>query len=380
MSTVTATTSTVSFSSLINNISLSTPPHENYEISSLTIPSTPNKKIKNHTIYSDQSISTPSKPHRCEKMPHSFPKRIRKNDVNIRNSNNNHNTNGYIPILSPFPTESPRRRITLDSFEGILGERLNRDIESQSPVSDLEIISPLSDTSSCSPSLDLPKKPLDFNSIPYLPWNPRDRHTLNTQHGYASIDKPNNSIPSTFIELQSINADKKEEEFILDLPPLTSKMRKSTNVILSKPQHRSKTPVKPIIRNDSKSLNLIVSSGSGSLDDATIYATEINASSSSTSHHDDNSASSNSKGKESNHNIPIIRNVWERITIPVNHKIKEKHKKLRSTYFGEIYDSEDEQVSTKNDYALIRGYEFNINFNEEPSIRPSKTVRWDVPF
>lgn len=370
MNTLTTATSAISFSSFISNVSISTPPHKNYEINLLTIPSTPNKKTKNHNFHSDNNITlTPSKPHKCEKKINSFSKKVRKNNGNI--SNTNHAGNTHVPILSPIPTELRHRRTMIDSFEGILGERLNRDLKAQSPISDLETISPLSDVSSCSPSLDLPKKPLDFNSIPYLPWSPRNR--------YSSMDKPNTIIPSTLIELQSINSDKREEEFMLNLPPLNSKKRNDMDVRLSIPQHRSKTPIKPIIRNDSRSLHLIVSSGNGSLDDATIYATELNASSSSTSHRIDNCSSPTSKSKESSYNIPIIQSVWERITIPVNHKIKEKHKKLRSTYFGDIYDSEDEQISTKGDYALIRGYEFNIDFNKEPTTRPNKTVRWNVP-
>lgn len=381
MSTAITATSTVRKEfSLSDNISLCTPTHGNHTFSPLTIPSTPNKKTKTRNAYTDNISMTPSKSHICKRKMKPFPKKIRKNHENIIG-----NQNIQIPILSPIPTDPHNiQQLSIESFEGLLGEKLNRDFAAgiRSPVSDLEVISPLSDTSLCSPVLDLVKKPIDFNSIPYLPWSPRDTLVLNPRDGFiSSMGNSSNIIPSTLLELQSIGSDRREDEFVLDLPPLNSKGGKGdSNVVLSVPQHKNKIPVKPIIRNDSKSLNLIVSSGSGSLDDATIYATEINASSSLTSDHEDKSTmSSSSRGKGSNHRIPIIQNVWERVTIPVNYKIKEKHKKLRSSYYGEIYDSEDEITSTKNDYALIRGYEFNINSDTEPSVRQNKTVRWNIP-
>lgn len=396
---------------------LSTPRHDAMDDPTVIFPSTPNKRTKSFGFHSGESTSTPSKSFRCEKKSKSIPTKPKNNNDHANNNNTPTNpVDKRIPILSPIPTEPHKTRLMIDCFDGILGEKLNRDVEIYSPLSDLESISPLSDISSYSPCLDV-KKPMDFNSIPSLPWNPNGRLSSFCRRGDNDDEfLPSPSpIPSRLIELQSSsthipstvsssiiisqddvnnNTRHNDRMFLLDLPPLGKKCNSSNNMIskrtvttLSIPCHRGKTPIKPIIRNDSKCLNLIVSSGNGSLDDATIYATEINASS---SHNDSNDDETKDKSThKSNNAIPIIRNIWERITIPVNHKIKERHKRLRSSYFGEFYNLDEEEEennnndkkrSTEEDYALIRGYEFDfVSSNHNDMNRVNKTVRWNIP-
>ncbi|CAL9731101.1 superficial pseudohyphal growth protein 1 [Monosporozyma unispora] len=373
----------------------STPRHDNNDDPTVIIPSTPNKKTKSFELHFDESVMTPSKSFRCEKKYKPFPTKLRRNISNVNGVNTTPKTNinntativsRKIPILSPIPTEPRKTRLMIDSFDGILSEKLNQDFEIYSPLSDIESISPLSDISSCSPCIEI-KKPMDFNSIPSLPWNPNGRLSLYQRDEYSmnqSNQHTSNIIPSTLIELQTITTSTSTKDitsdengnddkmFLLELPPLGKKIK---TTVLSTPLHRSKSPIKPIIKNDSKSLNLIVSSGNGSLDDATIYATEINASS-------NHEATTNTK--ESNSTIPIIRNVWERITIPVNHEIKERHKRLRSSYFGEFYNLDESSKLQEDDYAMIRGYEFEIKSNKDlPTAtitnRVNKNVRWNTP-
>lgn len=385
---------------MINDTVFSTPRHDKHNSNdrdddpTVIIPSTPNKKTKSFELHLDESLMTPSKSFRCDKKFKSFQtKPLRKygyNTVNmtpqtitITEPNNNNNNTGEsrkTPILSPIPTESRISSLMIDNFDGLLSQKLNRDLEIYSPLSDLEVISPLSDISSCSPCLEMKKNPMDFNSIPSLPWNPngrlsvyqRDEYSMGQQNHHAS-----DIIPSTLIDLQNRTTNEDDKIFVLDLPPLGNNTKKQYT---STPLHRTKTPVKPVIRNDSKSLNLIVTSGNGSLDDATIYATEINASS---MHDNDTTA----EEKETHGKIPTIRNVWERITIPVNHEIKERHKRLRSSYFGEFYNLDESISSSKeeDDYALIRGYAFETNSTidgdstKSTASHVNKKVRWNIP-
>lgn len=398
---------------IVNDTVFSTPRHDNHSNNSnnnsddennddsmLFVPSTPNKKTKSFELHWDESLMTPSKSFRSEKK--SNPLRKYTNIVNTtpqthninKNYNNISNISGTVrktPILSPIPTDSRMSSLMIDSFDGVLSEKLNRDLEIYSPLSDLEVISPLSDISSCSPCIEM-KKPMDFNSIPSLPWNPNGRLSLYQRDDCSSRQQQQQQnhhasqiIPSTLIDLQKRMTSEEDKMFVLDLPPLGKNNTHHTKEkqYISTPLHRTKTPSKPVIRNDSKSLNLIVSSGNGSLDDATIYATEINAS----SMHAD---SSNGGEREPHGTIPTIKNVWERITIPVNHEIKERHKRLRSSYFGEFYNldeslSSSPQQQQEDDYALIRGYEFEIDSTKATDGTNSKTnhvnkkVRWNIP-
>lgn len=107
-----------------------------------------------------------------------------------------------------------------------------------------------------------------------------------------------------------------------------------------KPCHRYKSPKRPILRPRSNSLNLLVRSSRGSLEDATIYATEINA-----------SITAHASVK-----IPMINNAYERMTIPVNSAIKRKHKLLKKALLGDDYEINEAEFDVP-DAALIEGFE-----------------------
>ncbi|EDO17889.1 hypothetical protein Kpol_1010p1 [Vanderwaltozyma polyspora DSM 70294] len=145
---------------------------------------------------------------------------------------------------------------------------------------------------------------------------------------------------------------------------------------ISKPQHRFQKPKKSILLLPKNSLNMIVSSSRGSLEDATIYATEINA----------------SLSKEG-FSLPMVRSPDEKVTIPVNSEIKKRYKQLKKEYlnaFGKIdteSDAEEEEekqeinkndddISNSQDAALIRGYYFENNSNSNYDNKKYKKVRW----
>ena len=134
------------------------------------------------------------------------------------------------------------------------------------------------------------------------------------------------------------------------------------------PRHRSSKPKKPILTIPISSLNLIVGSSKGSLQDATIFATEINA-----------------LADGSVNKLPTISNEWERVTIPVNSAVKENYKRMKRAIFGDDEASDsinygcngdasfgtsdiekfmmdgdgDTSVhSNSSDVALIRGFKF----------------------
>ena len=96
------------------------------------------------------------------------------------------------------------------------------------------------------------------------------------------------------------------------------------------PRHRSSKPKKPILTIPISSLNLIVGSSKGSLQDATIFATEINA-----------------LADGSVNKLPVISNEWERVTIPVNSAVKENYKRMKQAIFG------DDEASDSINYGCI---------------------------
>lgn len=125
------------------------------------------------------------------------------------------------------------------------------------------------------------------------------------------------------------------------------------------PCHRFKVPKRPILTSKSRTLNLMVSSSRGSLEDATIYATEINA------------VTTSSEGSK----IPILTSACERVTIPVNSSIKRKHKLLKEALFGIDYAA-DESESEAPDAALIEGFEFKSGYERSGTDREIKKIRW----
>lgn len=124
------------------------------------------------------------------------------------------------------------------------------------------------------------------------------------------------------------------------------------------PCHRLKTPQRSILSLPSKGLNLVVSSSRGSLEDATIYATEINA-------------IVTSSGEDK---IPMLSNTYERVTIPVNPSIKRKYKQLEEARLGGDYEA-DETESEIPDAALIEGYEFE-GVKRSGTGKILKKIRW----
>ena len=125
------------------------------------------------------------------------------------------------------------------------------------------------------------------------------------------------------------------------------------------PCHRQKSPPRPILTSNSKTLNLLVSSSRGSLEDATIYATEINA------------ITASSDGSK----IPMVKNVCERVTIPVNPSIKRKHKLLKEALLGGDYNV-NEAESEIPDAALIEGFEFKSAHARSGTKKQLKKIRW----
>ncbi|SCU98359.1 LAFA_0G17370g1_1 [Lachancea sp. 'fantastica'] len=112
--------------------------------------------------------------------------------------------------------------------------------------------------------------------------------------------------------------------------------------------HQRADAIKSILKRPSSpdSLNYLVTATNGSLTNATIFATEINASS---------------------REVPLPSNKWERVTIPVNVDMRDQLLQNRAKLFG--HESEG-NASTENDHmggslrmndaAIIRGYEFDI--------------------
>ncbi|QLG73568.1 hypothetical protein HG535_0F00780 [Zygotorulaspora mrakii] len=135
-----------------------------------------------------------------------------------------------------------------------------------------------------------------------------------------------------------------------------------------RPCHRIKKPGRPILRLHSGSLNLLVSSSSGSLEDATIFATEINA----------------SLASPEGEKIPCIKNSFEKVTIPVNSSVKERQKKNRKKLLGECYESESESECTNqsdtSDAAFIKGFEIKLDEDREKDfekrVNEIKSVQW----
>lgn len=156
------------------------------------------------------------------------------------------------------------------------------------------------------------------------------------------------------------------------LIPDTLKTQSSYKQI-KKPCHRFQNPKKSILVIPQEGLNLIVRSSKGSLEDATIYATEINASLS-----------------RKDFNLPLISNTDEVVTIPVNASIRQKYKRYKRAYlnkFGQIDDSDFEEEASGNksnddlipDAALIRGYSYDIGTSKHKiskTLASCNTLSW----
>ncbi|SCU84987.1 LAMI_0C09692g1_1 [Lachancea mirantina] len=111
-------------------------------------------------------------------------------------------------------------------------------------------------------------------------------------------------------------------------------------------------------------LNLIVSSASGSIVDATLYATEMNAAGS---------------------QVPLPSFVWEKVTIPVDLKVREESKLKRARHCVYYDDSDDlNDLVLSEDAAVIRAYEFRreqgdlgmVSTHSMSAIKKNKHLRW----
>ncbi|CCE63949.1 hypothetical protein TPHA_0G01120 [Tetrapisispora phaffii CBS 4417] len=152
------------------------------------------------------------------------------------------------------------------------------------------------------------------------------------------------------------------------------------------PCHRNSKPKKSILVLPKDHLNLLVGSSKGSLDDATIYATEINASIT-----------------QSSFTLPLITSTHEKITIPVNSEIKKKYKNFKraclikfngsdrlvhddiSTIVGDIDCDDDDD--NEPDEALIQGFKYESKDNNSKNddnqkekilkTKCTKKLRWE---
>lgn len=350
----------------------STPQHKR----SLIIPCAPNKDYKRFKL--DHVLeNTPTKISTSNKL--------------IIGNNQNIKSQYLVPLEYTTVTNIFKKQKLLDEYDGVLGSKLNLDEWEDgwnSPISDLESISPSSDIQSPLTPGDI--TPNEMNSIKRI-------DNVNLQD---ETFKLNIKIHSTLFELQPslLYNQEKDNNTTTNSNGSHSSAANiinsgSNNLTFSKlrrpsidfgptrftPKHRLLKPKKTILNVHPGSLNLIVGSGNGSLDDATIYATEINAS------NDDNK-------------IPFISNIWERITIPVNNSIKQRHKRIRSSYYGEFYDinnnsdtngtdlncknnnqnSDNDKINDddKDDVALIRAFEFNDLKKKDHQVK--KSIKWSI--
>ncbi|CCF57808.1 hypothetical protein KAFR_0D01620 [Kazachstania africana CBS 2517] len=328
-----------------DRVVLSTPKSKMVERTSL--PSTPSKRLKlDIEPFTTLSVS-PSK------MPRSH--------LSIIKANSKHITRQTLP----FDSDATLNKNDIDDtriLEGSLSSKLNSDDRRQ--LLDMGTISPLSDISSISSlSPDIDKlESIDSSDLGTFIWNTKpliqkETYELSKMIHSAILKSPLENLQIDGMELQSQSTTEKKSE----------------------PHHRESQPKKPILNIASAGLNLIVSSSKGSLQDATIFATEINAS---------------TNGHENK--LPVISNIWERITIPVNSSIKEKHKRIKQDLYG-LYDDEldidsfelfekdrkkDYNDTSTEDAALIRGFEYKLQsdckLKNRSKIKQPKRVRWST--
>lgn len=331
-------------------LALSTPTSKT--TSSFEQPSMPSKKLlfPNLDHLSLRNYS-PSKPYRFSRSL------IKSNSLNIIPQRLS------LDITIPIENDND---LSPTIYEGSLSRKLNNDSQSISPASDFGSVSPFCSVSSIpSSSPDLIKaEPLD-------PFNV-DSNTWNTKP-FANKDafELNKMIHSTLVDYKN--------KILRETRPVKKPKLNGTKSLKHVPCHRCEKPRKSILNLHEGSLNLLVSSSRGSLQDATIFATEINA----------------SVNKNKN-KLPTISSIWERITIPVNSEIKEKYKRMKVELFADAnYDSsEDDEVfkfedseefyqkandKIIQDSALIRGFEFE-NYrhenNNNEDVKFKRSIKW----
>ncbi|QLQ81852.1 hypothetical protein HG537_0G01060 [Torulaspora globosa] len=167
------------------------------------------------------------------------------------------------------------------------------------------------------------------------------------------------SVPSSSPELSYLDAFNTKS--ILERETIELNRMICSSIVRNsfKPCHRYKSPKRPILRPRSNSLNLLVRSSRGSLEDATIYATEINA----------------SINSHTNVKLPMINNAYERMTIPVNSAIKRKHKLLKKALLGDDYEINEADFDIP-DAALIEGFEIKAIDSGKEMGNGVRQIQW----
>ncbi|KAL3229987.1 Superficial pseudohyphal growth protein 1 [Nakaseomyces bracarensis] len=167
----------------------------------------------------------------------------------------------------------------------------------------------------------------------------------------AQIDALNTTHPET-IEINKLLNKQLYEE--LRLQGQEEEQEKERSV----PRHKVSKPTRPILKINSGFLNYLVTSSRGSVADATIYATEINA---------------------TKQPMPMVTSPWEKLTIPVNPMIKSRYSRLKREFFDECDEESDagEDLGTGVDAAIVRGFAFprQATSTRSPFYIPKK-LRW----
>ncbi|CCE64569.1 hypothetical protein TPHA_0I00630 [Tetrapisispora phaffii CBS 4417] len=144
------------------------------------------------------------------------------------------------------------------------------------------------------------------------------------------------------------------------------------------PQHRNPNiRTKPLLLYPKEHLNLLVTSSRGSVDDATIFATEVN------------SVTRFGKGTSDDQMLPMITNELQKISIPVLTSLEERKNMIKNKYhieeqyeqqyFGNSYSVCDNIDDQESESAIIRGYRFEhdqCNNNTNVTVRKEKHIRW----
>ncbi|CAI4065236.1 hypothetical protein SUVZ_08G3360 [Saccharomyces uvarum] len=315
----------------------------------LKIPNTPSKKCKYSPGLIVEDI-TPSKRFRL------YQARFKTSSKNIKAQTLSVSTKkNQDEITNPFMTEG------YNDYHNIVSPGLSFDNDC---FSEHESVSPLSDISSIiSTSPDVEKldsidpfgvDPFVWNCKPLVNKEALELHRMIHSSFPMNPPKSHNDIP--------LLLPKQKDR----LSPIGSSTFKPTRY---EPSHRLLKPKKSILTLPAKSLNLIVSSSRGSLNDATIFATEIN------------SSMSNEENK-----LPTISTTWEKLTIPVNSSIKEKYKKLKDQIYGHnsnFGEDEENEEDDLPDAAVIRGYEFESESCDDQNLsselettKDYKKVKW----
>lgn len=158
-----------------------------------------------------------------------------------------------------------------------------------------------------------------------------------------------------------------KEAFDLNRMIVLSLIKENKIFAKSIPMHKYLIPKKPLLKYPKNSLNYIVTSSRGSVEDATIYATEINT---------------------NTDKLPIIKDSRERLTIPINPLIKKRYKKHKFRLLAENPISDDELSDNIveghtdiPDAAIVRGYTFDDGYearmvHNESGITLVKRLRW----